>query len=205
MTARGDVKTPRLQEVDEVLVVDAVFPQKHGLRGVAVEDEVVDVRKLAGERWRRDGAAAEREVRRAASGCPAFREFVRQLPAVRAHLPDGDREEHEGDAVEHGVRQGHTEAREPDRDERYGDGRERPRQRDFLRMHGADEPVQPDGEVRVIEPADERDAGEDRGARAKTPQGRAEAEKEDERQGEHRAERGGHVSEGRLPEVGRVE
>ena len=46
-------------------------------------------------------------------------------------------------------------------------------------MRGADEPVQPEGEVRVVEPTDEHDAGKDRRAWAETPQSRAEAEKED--------------------------
>ena len=72
-------------------------------------------------------------------------------------------------------------------------------------MRGADVPVQPEGEVRVVEPADEHDAGKDRRAWAETPQRRAEAEEEDQGEGEHAADRGADVPERRLPEVGGIE
>ena len=97
---------------------------------------------------------------------------------MRAYLPDGNRQKHQGDAVEHGVRQGHAAARELDCHERHGDGSERPWQGNLLRMRRTDVPVQPEGEVRVVEPTDQHDAGKDRGAWAEPPQGRTKAEQE---------------------------
>ena len=72
-------------------------------------------------------------------------------------------------------------------------------------MRCADVPVQPEGEVGVVEPTDEHDAGKDRSAWAETPQHRAKAEEEDQGESKHAAERGADVPERRLAEVGGIE
>ena len=134
----------------------------------------------------------ERQVRQV--HCGARRTSPR--PGCAPICQSGNGEQHEGDAVEDGVRQRHADsARARPQPSADRDGQQRPWQADLVRTRCTDEPVQPEGEVGVVEPPTERRAGKDRGAWAEPPQRRTKAEKRTSARPSTAAERGADVPE----------